>query len=314
MVIRNINRRLAAAVLCFAAACVEATAQDDGGRGRFALPGFVVQHDIGGAPAPAYMCDSLAFALHVKDIVPARRELPVWTTADSIALPPRLFTGLGGVAPAAAGTPFGRNPFAFDFGRSGRLASWGTGAVTGSSSRTTLPGLLSRRDASLGVVQSFGALTVSAGLSADRYMLWRGTRTTFGLGGSLSYRFTDNLSATLFGRYVGGGSFVSPASLPYVGASGYGGYVTLTGGALGVDLGVESYYDAFARRWVTSPIVTPKVRVSEKFTIELPVGWMVKEMIDNAVNNNRRRGGPMIMPDNVPAPGRIPFGAPEMPR
>ena len=95
---------------------------------------------------------------------------------------------------------------------------------------------------------------------------------------------------------------------------GYGGYVTLTGGALGVDLGVESYYDAFARRWVTSPIVTPKVKVSEKFTIELPVGWMVKEMIDNAVNNNRRRGGPMIMPDNVPAPGRIPFGAPEMPR
>ena len=182
------------------------------------------------------------------------------------------------------------------------------------SGRCLISGLLSRRDASLGVVQGFGALTVSAGLSADRYMLWRGTRTTFGLGGSLSYRFTDNLSATLFGRYVGGGSFVSPASLPYVGASGYGGYVTLTGGALGVDLGVESYYDAFARRWVTSPIVTPKVKVSEKFTIELPVGWMVKEMIDNAVNNNRRRGGPMIMPDNVPAPGRIPFGAPEMPR
>ena len=77
---------------------------------------------------------------------------------------------------------------------------------------------------------------------------------------------------------------------------------------------VERYYDTFARRWVTSPIITPKVKVSEKFTIELPVGWMVKEMIDNAVHNNKRRGGPTIMPPNMPTPGEIPFGTPEMPK
>ncbi len=86
------------------------------------------------------------------------------------------------------------------------------------------------------------------------------------------------------------------------------------GETVGMDLGVERYYDTFARRWVTSPIITPKVRFSEKFTLELPVGPLVKEMIDNAVFNRKERSGPMIMPEGLPSVGEIPFGTPEMPK
>ena len=81
-----------------------------------------------------------------------------------------------------------------------------------------------------------------------------------------------------------------------------------------MDLGVERYYDTFARRWVTSPIITPKIKFSEKFTLELPVGSLVKELIDNAVFNRKERSGPIIMPEGMPSVGKIPFGTPEIPK
>ena len=134
------------------------------------------------------------------------------------------------------------------------------------------------------------------------------------LGAVAQYRFNDQWSATVFGRYSSNHGFYSMAAFPYMGTSGYGGFVTFMGETVGMDLGVERYYDTFARRWVTSPIITPKVRFSEKFTLELPVGPLVKEMIDNAVFNRKERSGPMIMPEGLPSVGEIPFGTPEMPK
>ena len=267
-----------------------------------------------GAPAPGYLRDSLSFMMHVKHIVPASQMLPSWPEGGAAVSASVGARNVSCLSPASASPVFTRSPYAYDFSAGGVITSWRGGAVVGSAFRTTMPGLMSLQGSSVGVVQNVGNLTLTGGVSADRYLLWRGTRTAYTVSGAATYRFSDQWSATVFGRYSSNRSFYSMAAMPYMGASGYGGFVTFMGETVGVDLGVERYYDTFARRWVTSPIITPKVRVAEKFTIELPVGWMVKEMIDNAVHNRKRRGGAMIMPEGVPSVGEVPFGTPEIPK
>lgn len=229
-------------------------------------------------------------------------RVPSFSTAD-VRLAPAALSG---------GHHFQHNPFSYDFSRSGVLASWRNGVLVGSGSRITMPGLLSDRTAAFTAVHTAGSLTLTAGVSADRYLLWQGTRTVFTAGGSATWRLGDNVSATVFGTYSTARTFYSMAAMPYFPATGYGGFFTFSGGAFGVDLGVERHYDTFARRWVTSPIVTPKVRVSEKFTLELPVGWLIREMLDEAVFGDRRNNGPIIMPEALPMPGPIPFPPPEI--
>ena len=253
-----------------------------------------------GAPAPGYLRDSLSFMMHVKHIVPASQMLPSWPDGGAAVSASVGARNVSRLSPASASPVFTRSPYAYDFSAGGVITSWRGGAVVGSAFRTTMPGLMSLQGSSVGVVQNVG----------NR----RGTRTAYTVSGAATYRFSDQWSATVFGRYSSNRSFYSMAAMPYMGASGYGGFVTFIGETVGVDLGVERYYDTFARRWVTSPIITPKVRVAEKFTIELPVGWMVKEMIDNAVHNRKRRGGAMIMPEGVPSVGEVPFGTPEIPK
>lgn len=266
------------------------------------------------APQPGYLRDSLSFMMHVKHIVPPADMLSSWPAADSMAVEAVAARNVSLLSPAQAAPLFTRSPYAFDFSTGGVITSWRSGAVVGSAFRTTMPALMSRQNASVGVVQNVGNLTITGNVSADRYLLWRGNRTAYTFSGAATYRFNDNWSATVFGRYSSNRSFYSMAAMPYMGTSGYGGFVTFMGETVGMDLGVERYYDTFAGRWVTSPIITPKVRVAEKFTIELPVGWMVKELIDNAVHNRKRRGGAMIMPEGVPSIGEVPFGTPEMPK
>ena len=306
--------RYLAIVACFAACTATAVAQETGGGFHIAEPRTGLAPVTFGALSPDALRDSLSFTAHAKRFMPAAKMLPRWRSADSIAAPSFGYRSLGRIAPASAVPQFGHNPYAYDFRQGGVISSWGSGAVVGSSFRTTMPALMSRQGASVGVVQNIGNLTVTASAEADRYLLWRGTRTYFGVSGAATYRFNDNWSATVFGRYTNNRAFYSMAAMPYMGTSGYGGFVTFMGETVGMDLGVERYYDTFAGRWVTSPIVTPKVKISEKFTIELPVGPLVKDLIDNAVHNRKKRSGPMIMPQGVPSVGEIPFGTPEIPR
>lgn len=210
--------------------------------------------------------------------------------------------------------PLPHDPYAYDFDGSGPVLSWKNGMLIGTGYRNTMPGLLSRHNASVTAVQEVGKLTLAGSVSADRYMLWHGTAATFGLSGSMTWHFSENVSATLFGSYYTNSSFYSMAAMPYFGSTGYGGYLTFMGERGGIDLGVERHYDSFARRWVTSPIVTPKIKFSDKFTLDLPVGWLVKEVLDEKVFKSNRNASPMIMPEIGPMPGQIPFGTPEMPK
>lgn len=213
------------------------------------------------------------------------------------------------------GTPepkFTASPYAYDFNRSGVVASWKNGYLMGYGSRTTMPVMMSNQNVSFSAVQNVGNFTFTGGISADRYFMWRNTRTMFGFNGSVTYNFSDNVSATVFGRYYTGQSYYTMGAMPYMGSSGYGGFFSFMGNTFGMDVGVERYYDSFAGRWVTSPIITPKIKFSEKFTLELPVGWLVKEVLDEAVFKNNKKQGPMIMPEFTPMPGPIPFGPPEI--
>lgn len=213
------------------------------------------------------------------------------------------------------GTPepkFTASPYAYDFNRSGVVTSWKNGFLMGYGSRTTMPVMMSNQNVSFSAVQNVGNFTFTGGVSADRYFMWRNTRTMFGFNGSVTYNFSDNVSATVFGRYYTGQSYYTMGAMPYMGSSGYGGFFSFMGNTFGMDVGVERYYDSFAGRWVTSPIITPKIKFSEKFTLALPVGGLVKELFDDYVFKNNKNQGPIIMPETTPMPGPIPFGPPEI--
>lgn len=213
------------------------------------------------------------------------------------------------------GTPepkFTASPYAYDFNRSGVVTSWKNGFLMGYGSRTTMPVMMSNQNVSFSAVQNVGNFTFTGGVSADRYFMWRNTRTMFGFNGSVKYNFSDNVSATVFGRYYTGQSYYTMGAMPYMGSSGYGGFFSFMGNTFGMDVGVERYYDSFAGRWVTSPIITPKIKFSEKFTLALPVGGLVKELFDDYVFKNNKNQGPIIMPEATPMPGPIPFGPPEI--
>lgn len=207
---------------------------------------------------------------------------------------------------------FTASPYAYDFNRSGVVTSWKNGFLMGYGSRTTMPVMMSNQNVSFSAVQNVGNFTFTGGVSADRYFMWRNTRTMFGFNGSVKYNFSDNVSATVFGRYYTGQSYYTMGAMPYMGSSGYGGFFSFMGNTFGMDVGVERYYDSFAGRWVTSPIITPKIKFSEKFTLALPVGGLVKELFDDYVFKNNKNQGPIIMPETTPMPGPIPFGPPEI--
>ncbi len=94
------------------------------------------------------------------------------------------------------GTPepkFTASPYAYDFNRSGVVTSWKNGFLMGYGSRTTMPVLMSNQNVSFSAVQNVGNFTFTGGVSADRYFMWRNTRTMFGFNGSVTYNFSDNV-------------------------------------------------------------------------------------------------------------------------
>lgn len=200
------------------------------------------------------------------------------------------------------GADFSRNIFFYDYSSGGDLMRWKGGALVGSGSRTTMPGLFSHQNASLQAVHTVGNLMFTAGVTADRYLLTRGLKTVYGINASATYNFNENLSLTVFGRFYNNSPYVSMAAMPYIGSSAYGGYVSYTGERFGINLGVERVYDPFLRRWTTVPIVTPMINFGRGIVVELPVGWFVKELVEDAVYDKKQPRNPTILPPTLPPP------------
>ena len=296
-------KRLFMLVSAFVMVASAVSAQEPSGMFEPVRPGFDFDRTLHAAPDAGFMRDSLKFRLNMDDSLWLRSYVKDYRLPESAAPQALGIDRLGTIVPAGSGMPVYGNPYASDYNVGGVVAAWNGGVLFGSGSLTSMPALMSMQSATLGAVQNAGNFTFTASVSADRAAVWRtagaypaaaggmstltgGTYYTF--AGSMTYRFSDNVSATVFGRYSTNRSFYSMASMPYLG-------------------------DTFARRWVTSPIITPKVRFSDKFTLAVPVGPLVRDLLEDAIYGKKQRGGPIIMPEGLPSVGEVPFGPPEMP-
>lgn len=141
-------------------------------------------------------------------------------------------------------------------------------------------GLMDVQSVSSGVQYSLGGMTVQGALAANRYLYYGRVFTQYGVSGQLSYCFNPNLALTVFGTYYNTNPFFSMAAFPFVPTTSYGGYMTVGSRSFYVNLGVERRFNAFEHKMETVPIITPAFKISNKVTIELPLGDLTKHLIE----------------------------------
>ena len=144
-------------------------------------------------------------------------------------------------------------------------------------------GLMDVRSVSGGVQYSLGGMTVQGALAANRYLYQGRVFTQYGVSGQLSYSFNPNLALTVFGTYYNTNPFFSMAAFPFVPTTSYGGYMTVGSRSFYVNLGVERRFNAFEHKMETVPIITPAFKISNKVTIELPLGDLTKHLIEETL-------------------------------
>lgn len=141
-------------------------------------------------------------------------------------------------------------------------------------------GLMDVQSVSGGVQYSLGAMTVQGALAANRYLYYGRVFTQYGVSGQLSYSFNPNLALTVFGTYYNMNPFFSMAAFPFVPTTSYGGYMTVGSRSFYVNLGVERHFNAFEHKMETVPIITPVFKISNKVTIELPLGDLTRHIVE----------------------------------
>ena len=144
-------------------------------------------------------------------------------------------------------------------------------------------GLMDVQSVSGGVQYSLGGMTVQGALAANRYLYQGRVFTQYGVSGQLSYSFNPNLALTVFGTYYNTNPFFSMGAFPFVPTTSYGGYMTVGSRSFYVNLGVERRFNAFEHKMETVPIVTPAFKISNKVTIELPLGDLTKHLIEKTL-------------------------------
>lgn len=141
-------------------------------------------------------------------------------------------------------------------------------------------GLMDVQSVSGGVQYSLGGMTVQGALAANRYLYYGRVFTQYGVSGQLSYCFNPNLALTIFGTYYNTNPFFSMAAFPFVPTTSYGGYMTVGSRSFYVNLGVERRFNAFEHKMEMVPIITPAFKISNKVTIELPLGDLVRHIVE----------------------------------
>lgn len=152
-------------------------------------------------------------------------------------------------------------------------------------------GLMDVQSVSGNMQYNLGAITMQGGLITNRYHYYRGIISQYGISGQIVYSFNPNLSATIFGTYYNTNPFISMAAFPFVPTTSYGGYMTVGNNSFYMNLGVERRYNTFERKMETVPIISPAFKISNKVIIELPLGDLVKHVVEDAVMKNHRPVG-----------------------
>ena len=154
-------------------------------------------------------------------------------------------------------------------------------------------GLMDVQSVSGGVQYSLGDLTVQGMLSANRYLYYGRVTSQYGVSGQIAYSFSPNLSLTVFGTYYNSNPFICMAAFPYVPTTSYGGYMTVGNRRFYMNLGVERRYNPFERKMETVPIISPAFKISNKVTVELPLGDLIEHLVEELVMKNNGHG-PMV--------------------
>lgn len=205
-----------------------------------------------------------------------------------------------------SGSPFsvyypGMYPFIRSYSNSGLLGVAAGISFIGSGSYNEHPYLLTSRSASFGLSRDFGQLGMIMGMSATNYVgMDMPSFYQYGVNMQLEYRMSDVMSVVAFGQYYNNVPFVTMANYPFINTSRYGGYVSLTGDRVGIDLGAQRYFDPVSRQWETVPIITPKFKVNDNLSIGVSVGGMVK----NGVERMSQRNQPLPPPPSNGHNGR----------
>ena len=147
-------------------------------------------------------------------------------------------------------------------------------------------GLMDVQSVSGNMQYSLGAFNMQGGLIVNRYHYYRGIISQYGISGQIVYSFNPNLSATIFGTYYNTNPFISMAAFPFVPTTSYGGYMTVGNNSFYMNLGVERRYNTFERKMETVPIISPAFKISNKVIIELPLGDLIKHVVEEVVMKN----------------------------
>ena len=158
---------------------------------------------------------------------------------------------------------FSRDPYSRNWSRSGVIAMAGGGYLVGSGSYEAMPALGNIGTASLTWVQPLGdRLTVSAGLTGNKYHFDRSIWNSYGAFANARFRLSNHFAIKAWGSYYANTQFHSMAAMPYMGISNYGASVEMMAtDNVGLNLGAQRYYDPFSRRWHTVPVIAPIINV-----------------------------------------------------
>jgi hypothetical protein len=228
------------------------------------------------------------------DMTDAGAILRPWRPVDELldpmcyfALPPSYTAGLHTVSGYKVG--FTSEPYIF---------RWHTGGLYGAAASVSMPGLMAVESGRLTFEQELGQFTLSVYGEALKYGYFRGLTSSYGFGGSVTYRASDRLSLTLFGSYYSPMGALTPAMAGYMNVPSVGAYADYSfSDRWGVKAGVQSYRSMVTGRWETQPMVMPYFKISPQHSIGLDVGGMLYQIIKSAAyDKNDTYSNPTIPP------------------
>lgn len=190
-----------------------------------------------------------------------------------------------------------------DWQESGLIAHVGGGELIGTGAFSRLPGLGDTRSASIALTKTFGdRLTVTAGVTGNKYHFGREAWNDYGIYGNMRYQLNERFALKAFGQYYFNPRYHSMAAMPYIDEASYGATLeTKFSNKVSLDVGVQRYYDPYSHTWRTLPILAPTVCVLGQ-PISMDFGGLVWQLLDNIFHKENSGYRPIAPNGPVPVP------------
>lgn len=175
---------------------------------------------------------------------------------------------------------------------------WDGAQLGVSGSTTSFPGMMGIESGSISFTQQLGNLTVTAYGTASKFGYFRGLQTSYGFGGSVTYRINQRWFITAFGSYSTPLHPMTMGMAGYMNAPNFGGYASYEiNEHWGINVGAQATRSLVTNRWEAQPIVEPYYKINGKAAIGIDVGGILYNAI-RSYNENRQgyRANPTIGP------------------